>query len=180
MEKLEWTPERVVRLTEMHGNFTTAEIAHELCITKNAVVGKSHRIGLCNPENNPIGRMPAKKVLELIEMWYAGENLVSIAEAAGMGSTESVIKFAKRKNLDPRGHFLPKTQPVKHIDPASTGNKDGCQWLDGDPIERNFCGKKKVPGYPYCEHHKERCYIKIVKKPAKPAAHYESSQKPDW
>ena len=33
-----------------------------------------------------------------------------------------------------------------------------CQWLDGEPKERNFCGAKAQPGSSYCPGHHRRCY----------------------
>lgn len=33
-----------------------------------------------------------------------------------------------------------------------------CQWLDGDPAEQRYCGRKSVPGYSYCAHHKAIAY----------------------
>ncbi len=43
----EWTPERMETLAELwKEGLTTREIGNRLGITKNAVVGKSHRLGL--------------------------------------------------------------------------------------------------------------------------------------
>src|SRR5260370_40209027 len=42
-----WTPERIERLTELwEEGVTTAEIGRRIGVTKNAVIGKVHRIGL--------------------------------------------------------------------------------------------------------------------------------------
>jgi GcrA cell cycle regulator len=42
-----WTPERIQRLVELwEEGVTTAEIGRRIGVTKNAVIGKVHRIGL--------------------------------------------------------------------------------------------------------------------------------------
>ena len=40
---------------------------------------------------------------------------------------------------------------------------DDCRWPIGDPIKADFhfCGKTKVAGLPYCEHHAQRAYQSI-------------------
>lgn len=60
-----WTPERVDLLTRLWSSgLPTAQIGKELGITKNAVVGKAHRMGL--PERvSPIAKKPTAKVVEL-------------------------------------------------------------------------------------------------------------------
>lgn len=35
-----------------------------------------------------------------------------------------------------------------------------CQWLEGEPRERNFCGDATQPGSSYCATHHARCFIK--------------------
>ena len=42
-----WTPERIEQLTTLwEEGITTAEIGRRIGVTKNAVIGKVHRIGL--------------------------------------------------------------------------------------------------------------------------------------
>lgn len=33
-----------------------------------------------------------------------------------------------------------------------------CQWIEGEPRERNFCGKPAKAGSSYCEEHHKRCW----------------------
>lgn len=47
-----WTPERTAELVRLWAEgVTTAEIGRRLCVSKNAVIGKVHRVGL-TPRNN--------------------------------------------------------------------------------------------------------------------------------
>lgn len=57
-----WTPEKIDLLTRLWSSgMPTAQIGKELGVTKNAVVGKAHRLNL--PERaSPIQRKPIKVV----------------------------------------------------------------------------------------------------------------------
>ncbi len=51
-----WTPERVAEVTRLwNEGLTTAEIGKRIGVSKNAVVGKAHRLGL-PPRPSPIKR----------------------------------------------------------------------------------------------------------------------------
>ena len=51
-----WSPERVKQLRALHAadKLSTLEMAAKMGVTKNALIGKLSRLGLCKPENNPI------------------------------------------------------------------------------------------------------------------------------
>lgn len=56
VQGMEWTDEIIAQLKELWGEgLSTAEIGRRLSITKNAVVGKAHRLGL-PPRPSPIRR----------------------------------------------------------------------------------------------------------------------------
>jgi len=58
---VDWTPERIEILTKLwNEGIATSEIGRRLDVTKNAVVGKVHRLGLPKRQS-PIQRKPAKK-----------------------------------------------------------------------------------------------------------------------
>ena len=53
-----WTPERISEVTRLwNEGLTTAEIGKQVGVSKNAVVGKAHRLGL-PPRPSPIKRNP--------------------------------------------------------------------------------------------------------------------------
>lgn len=57
---MEWTDETIARLRDLWSQgLSTAEIGRQLSITKNAVVGKAHRLGL-PPRPSPIRNRKAK------------------------------------------------------------------------------------------------------------------------
>ncbi len=59
---MSWTDEKIEQLKQLWDQgLSTAEIGRELGFSKNAVVGKSHRLGF-KPRPSPIaGKAPAKK-----------------------------------------------------------------------------------------------------------------------
>lgn len=38
-----------------------------------------------------------------------------------------------------------------------------CQWVHGEPVNRDFCGKPVQPGSVYCPEHHKRCYFDYVR-----------------
>jgi GcrA cell cycle regulator len=58
-----WTPELVTQLSALwKQGLSTAEIGRRLNISKNAVVGKAHRL-LLDPRPSPLKRPPAPRVV---------------------------------------------------------------------------------------------------------------------
>ena len=57
-----WTPHRIEELKRLHeAGYTCSQIAREIDVTRNAVIGKVSRLGLTRPpgETPPRGRPPA-------------------------------------------------------------------------------------------------------------------------
>ena len=109
----EWTPLRISALIALwNEGLTTRVIGDRLGVTKNAVVGKVHRLGLPK-RGSPIKQKPRPAQVISLE-----------ALRPGM-----------------------------------------CSWPDGDPGKEDFrfCGEPIKPDKPYCEHHCERAYVKILK-----------------
>ena len=64
MDIITWTPERVERLTQLfEEGLPTAEIGRRLGLTKNAVIGKLHRIALA-PRGGPPIAPPQRNFFE--------------------------------------------------------------------------------------------------------------------
>ncbi|HLJ63603.1 MAG TPA: GcrA family cell cycle regulator [Stellaceae bacterium] len=60
-----WSPELIERLGALwRAGLSTAEIGRQLGVTKNAVVGKAHRL-LLKPRPSPLKRPPAPKVVPI-------------------------------------------------------------------------------------------------------------------
>lgn len=142
---MSWTDERVALLKKLWGEGKTAkEIAHILGggVTRNAVIGKAHRLKLSNrispiQQNEKVKTRP--KVLD--KSARAARKNVPI-EIVHPRPT-STMALAPAPNA-PRGGV--KMQDLR---------ERSCRWPYGDPRDADFhfCGAGSIPGLPYCEHH---------------------------
>jgi len=133
---MSWTDERISLLKKLWGEGkTAAEIAKELGgVTRNAVIGKAHRLKLSN-RVSPIQQNNKKP-------------LVTAVKAPPPVSAEKKIqKIMEQDNLR------------KGIDMLDLGPRM-CRWPLGDPREENFsfCGGHNVEGLPYCADHAKVAY----------------------
>ncbi|MEM6729570.1 MAG: GcrA family cell cycle regulator [Pseudomonadota bacterium] len=169
-----WTDERVEILKKMWGEGQSASvIAKELGgVTRNAVIGKVHRLGLSNRAG--AGAAPAAKPAP--EKKSKSVAKPPAAEPMPEPKTESAapdraLSAAARKII-PAGQPLPPQPSANEISPEAlakvnevekTSKKISlmeltertCKWPVGDPATEQFwfCGLPVQQGKPYCEAH---------------------------
>lgn len=131
---MSWTDERVALLKKLWGEGkTAAEIAKELGgVTRNAVIGKAHRLKLSN-RLSPIQQNNKKPVAKAVE------------------EKQPPRKIAN----DPP----PMDMKIKGVSLAELKEKM-CRWPIGDPKDPDFrfCGCQSVAGLPYCGEHAKVAY----------------------
>jgi len=144
---MSWTDERVELLKKLwQDGLSASQIAAELGgVTRNAVIGKVHRLGLS-------GR---------------GQPTSSIKRQRRTHSTGirrlrpvTVGNLALKNNLDylPEAELQPRKNVVVPI-PLKLSiyqlNEHTCKWPIGDPgqEEFHFCGHDSLESGPYCEYH---------------------------
>jgi GcrA cell cycle regulator len=148
-----WTDERVETLKKLWGEgLSASQIAGRLgSVTRNAVIGKVHRLGLSGrattsrmKSHRPRPRMASKRMAKA--RFAASGNpafraLYQETEAYVPPVEEMIIPLAERKTIQ-------------------TLVECSCRWPIGDPqmADFHFCGKNKVPGLPYCEFHARRAF----------------------
>lgn len=141
---MSWTDDRVALLKKLWGDGkTAAEIAKELGgVTRNAVIGKAHRLKLSN-RASPI--QPAKKVSP-----PKAQNQNTPAPPA---PAASVVQQPKKRAKDVDDDNRERVS-LADLKPG------GCRWPMGDPREENFgfCGCKSLSGLPYCMEHAQLAY----------------------
>ena len=139
-----WDDDNVKRLKDLWDQgLPTAQIGKLLGFTKNAVVGKAHRIGL-ERRPSPIRRTAIKPDRKK-------------ARSPVMPKLNFENKLIQEKG--PETKILQTNPSVKNI--FSTNPKRGCEWPVGHPDEPtfHFCGKDRFDEKPYCLEHCAVAYI---------------------
>jgi len=172
---MSWTEERVETLKKMWGEGQSAsQIAKELGgVTRNAVIGKVHRLGLSNRATSTTAKTAKEKPAPKAEA-KAKPAPKPKAEpkaekpAAAAPATTPVV----RKQIIPAGQPLPPQPSANEISPEALATvrevekgakklslmeltERTCKWPIGDPAtdEFWFCGLPVQQGKPYCEAH---------------------------
>ncbi len=166
---MSWTDERVELLKKMWGEGQSAsQIAKELGgVTRNAVIGKVHRLGLSNRTGGGGTSKAAKDKA-------AKPTAKAKAEPKAAATPEPEKKPAApvRRPIIPAGQPLPPQPSANEISPEALASvrevekkakkislmeltERTCKWPIGDPATEEFwfCGLAVQPGKPYCEAH---------------------------
>ena len=133
---MSWTPEREKKLRELWKiGHTASQIASLLGnTTRNAVIGKAHRLNL---EARAVSKKPTLKVNK--ESYVKTEI-----------KTQKLGRKAKFKAL-----LLDKNFPAENPTKLEDLTDDHCKWPLGEKLEPAsfFCGRKPIEKFPYCQLH---------------------------
>jgi GcrA cell cycle regulator len=185
--KMEWSDEVIVQLRAFWAEgHSTAEIGRRLGVTKNAIVGKAHRLDLParpspirrDPEAVPVRRATVRRV--------EGPTLPPLPSAAADADcglpvfAESAVTLPpppppvmarpivapppvpRPVVLAPRPIAVHSPRPILTA-PRPYGRIVTCCWPVGEPGTRefHFCDVPSEPGRPYCEDHVKVAYVKV-------------------
>lgn len=151
---MSWTEERVARLTKLWADgLSASQVAADLGgVTRNAVIGKVHRLGLSGR-----AKQPSK----------GGGRPKRAARAGGYAkinrSTNSNSKSTNGKTAKSAPHVAP-VPDIKAPEPKRIKliqlTESTCKWPIGDPQEADFCfcGHSIKSDTPYCEYHCKLAY----------------------
>jgi GcrA cell cycle regulator len=180
---MSWTDERVETLKRMWGEGQSAsQIAKELGgVTRNAVIGKVHRLGLSNrvggkdeDEETPVAAAvaPAPAAVRAEPAPRAEPQAKPEPPRPAAAPASNVTPLPIRKAIIPAGQPLPPQPSLNEISPEALASvrevekrakrltlmeltERTCKWPIGDPATDDFwfCGLPSLPGKPYCEAH---------------------------
>jgi len=144
-----WNPERVAQLRSFIGaGMTCSQIAAEIGVSRNAVIGKIHRLGLgpgrpvaalgrvCPPRTQRPRVLSQRRTLRLIAADAARIADDTIVEAEPVGGTQccSLLELGQ----------------------------SNCRWPvsehNGHAADLVFCGSETVAGFSYCAAHARMAY----------------------
>lgn len=139
MTQLNWTEERVDQLKNLWTEgLSASQIARALGggVTRNAVIGKVHRLGL------------------------AGRATPSRSDRPRLPSAPRMSTRAAYTPPPPVIEEDPLTLEDGSFVSVLTINNAMCRWPIGDPSDNefHFCGRKPKAGSPYCEAHARKAY----------------------
>ncbi len=170
-----WDDETIRHLRDLWAQgLSTAEIGRRLSVSKNAIVGKAHRLDL-DARPSPIRREPIKPPPDRSVLYprMAGPTLPPLASASPPPVAHPVSNIqplrsppveAPRPVMPMPPPAIPAPRPVMQSAPIQTRRSaPSCCWPIGEPGTKTFrfCDDAAVPGKPYCDEHAKLAYVRI-------------------
>ena len=133
---MSWNDEKVAKLKELWGKGNTASQIAEIIggISRNAVIGKAHRLNLSS-------KIKARNV-------STGQNISNNIEESNIKQKRG--RKSKFQSLIIEKDFEPENpKKLEELDESS------CKWPIGHPEEKQFyfCGRSSLKDFSYCKLH---------------------------
>ena len=150
---MEWTDDIINRLKALWlEGHSTAEIGRRMGVSKNAVVGKAHRLNLAGRPSpirrGPPGERPRRAAVKRV----TGPTLPTMAAPAARDAAPAAT--------------VPPPAPLRAVRTSGGGRLIACCWPIGEPGTRSFrfCDDESLPGKPYCGTHAALAYVRVKDK----------------
>ena len=133
---MSWTDEKVAKLKELWGNGNTASQIAEIIggISRNAVIGKAHRLNLS-----------AKIKTRTATSNQTFENSLN----------EKNVKIKRNRKSKFKSLIIDKDFEPENPKQLEELDENSCKWPIGHPSEDNFyfCGRTSLKDFSYCKLH---------------------------
>lgn len=156
-----WSDDRVERLKRLWGDGHSAGRIAALLggISRSAVIGKVHRLGLSERKGSPHSRRAAH--LRSLRKRIVRPKRFTAPRRSRFAEYLAALQAS------PAGVPPPAADDVARVTFAQLDADRAhqhCRWPVGDPKQPGFgfCGCAPVPGLPYCEQHARRAYAPPV------------------
>ncbi len=147
-----WTEERVETLKKLWlDGLSASQIAKQLGgVTRNAVIGKVHRLGL---SGRAAPSQPARQVFK------------AARPARPVAASQPAARRPAVAAASPETTQVPAPRPVTYVEAPGTATvltlgAHMCKWPIGDPStdDFTFCGRRSGGDGPYCNDHARVAY----------------------
>lgn len=150
-----WTEERVELLKKLWTEgLSASQIAAEFGgITRNAVIGKVHRLGLSGRAKAPASTAPRQRKPRNPSTFVRNARPASRGNAAL--AHEALPYVSIEAEPEPEPELLDNIIPIGQRCSILQLTEATCHWPIGDPssAEFFFCGGKTATSQPYCAYH---------------------------
>ncbi|WP_084293140.1 GcrA family cell cycle regulator [Bradyrhizobium sp. WSM3983] len=156
-----WTEERVDRLKVLWAaGLSASQIATELGgVSRNAVIGKVHRLGLSGRATTAAKPRPARAPKSRLLRSPVGS--IRHRGFLALASPDFQLE-ASEEYLEASAEVVPMARylTLEQLEPSS------CRWPIGDPASPDFrfCGAPAVPGQSYCASCARKAYQAHVRR----------------
>jgi GcrA cell cycle regulator len=147
-----WTTERIALLkSRIDAGLSCGQIAREIGVSRNAVIGKANRLGLSRFKSATGGQPERTGAPNIARPRFAIQHRTLLALRA-----KPQLAFAEVPGDSANRCSLSELQQWH------------CRWPIGDPTAEDFgfCGNKPVDGLPYCPAHARMAYRPGTREPA--------------
>jgi GcrA cell cycle regulator len=152
MAVLTWSHNRFAQLKKLWAaGLSASQIAAELGnVSRNAVIGKVHRLGLPGRAKRLSSAAPAQPA----------QRMVRVTRPIARGNTALAQAFEVEPDSVTTDNVVPMSKRLSLLEL----NEATCHWPIGDPSSPDFffCGGKVLTGLPYCAPHAHLAYQQPV------------------
>jgi GcrA cell cycle regulator len=155
---MSWTDERVELLKKLWSDgLSASQIAGELGgITRNAVIGKVHRLGLSGRAKSASTSTPRPRKAR------SSAHMLRVPRVRG----NTALAHAYDLDVEPEPELIENIIPIGQRRTLLELTELTCRWPIGDPGSADFffCGGNSLTSLPYCAYHSRVAYQPVTER----------------